>query len=400
MAPPTLYRSHDGRVVAGVARGIADHLGVDVVLVRSIFVLLALAGGAGAVLYGAFWIVLPERDGPEPPPGAVRGRVHRARDAGLLLAAAAITIGVALLLETLGLLPGSWLPFILAAVGLVLVWLRSDDESWSRMVTRVQQVGGGTEPGSRRVRGVQLVAGVALVLFGAFAFLASRGAFTDVGRVLLAMTVVLVGVALLTAPWLVRLLRERDEERRARIRTEERAELAAQVHDSVLQTLTLIQRSSSDPATVQRLARAQERDLRHWLYTPVPDATATLRGALEAAAADVESAHGGAVDVVCVGDLALDERTGAAVAATREAMVNAVKYGGGAVSVFAEVEPDGISVYVRDRGAGFDVDAVPDDRLGIRRSIVERMERHGGKACVRSEPGRGTQVELHLATSP
>ena len=397
MATPTLYRRRDGRIVAGVAGGIADHLGVDVILVRLAFVLLTLAGGAGVVLYGAFWIVLPERDGIESGFGLVRTRAPRARDSGLLLAVAAITIGAALLLETVGLLPGSWVPFVLAAVGLVLVWLRSEDESWSRMVSRVQRVGGSAEPSAGRVRGLQLVAGIALVLLGAFSFLASRGAFTDVGRVLLAMTVVLVGVALLTAPWVVRLLRERDDERRARIRTEERAELAAQVHDSVLQTLALIQRSSSDPTVVQRLARAQERDLRQWLYTPVPDAVATLRGALEAAAADVEAAHGGTVDVVCVGDLALDDRTSALVLATREAVVNAVKYGGGAVSVYAEVEPHGLSVYVRDRGAGFDVEAVPDDRLGIRRSIVERMERHGGKACVRSGPGTGTQVELHLA---
>ncbi len=393
MAPPTLYRSRNGALVAGVARGIADHLRMDVFVVRAAFVVLALAGGAGVVLYGAFWIVLPEQDGPEVPAGR-RLRQSRARDAGLLIAAAAITVGAALLLQVVGLLPSSWLPFILVAVGLVLVWLRSDDESWSRMVSRVQR---GGEPAQGRVRGLQLVAGVSLVLVGAFAFLAARGAFTDAGRVLLAVTVALVGVALLAAPWVVRLLRERDEERRGRIRTEERAELAAQVHDSVLQTLTLIQRSSTDPATVQRLARAQERDLRQWLYTPIPDAGATLRGGLEAAAADVETAHGGAVEVVCVGDVALDDRTAALVSAAREAMVNAVKYGGGAASVFAEVEPVDIRVYVRDRGPGFDVGAVPDDRLGIRRSIIERMERQGGRACVRSELGGGTQVELQLA---
>ena len=375
--PPTLYRSRNGALVAGVARGISEHLRIDVFVVRAAFVVLALAGGAGVVLYGAFWIVLPEQDGPDVPgrtTAAAAGRATR----GCSSPRQRSRSGAALLLQAVGLLPDSWLPFILVAVGLVLVWLRSDDESWSRMVSRVQR---GGEPGQGRVSGLQLVAGVSLVLVGAFAFLAARGAFTDAGRVLLAVTVALVGVALLAAPWVVRLLRERDEERRARIRTEERAELAAQVHDSVLQTLTLIQRSSSDPATVQRLARAQERDLRQWLYTPVPDAAATLRGGLEATAADVETAHGGAVEVVCVGDVALDDRTAALVSATREAMVNAVKYGGGAVSVYAEVEPVDIRV-VRAR-----------PRPGLRRrarcpttgwasagSIIERMERHGGRA--------------------
>jgi signal transduction histidine kinase/phage shock protein PspC (stress-responsive transcriptional regulator) len=401
---PTLYRNRDGAVIAGVARGIADHLHVDVMIVRIVFVALALAGGVGIVLYGAFWIVLPNGTGQAPlvAPGAPpsrRTRPMRVRDAGVLLAGAAIGIGLALLLVMLGVLPSSWLPVIVAVTGLGLVWLRSDDESWTRVVSRVQSVGG-VDAEQGKVRILQLVAGIALVFVGALSFLASRGAFTDAGRVLLAVTVTVVGVALLAAPWVVRLLRERDDERRARIRTEERAEVAAQVHDSVLQTLTLIQRSAGDATTVQRLARAQERDLRQWLYTPVPGAGATLRGALEAAAAEVESQHGGAVEVVCVGDLPLDERMNALVAAAREAMVNAAKYSGGAtptVSVYAEVEPTDISVFVRDRGVGFDPAGVPDDRLGIRRSIIERMERHGGTAVVNSEPGTGTQVELHMA---
>jgi signal transduction histidine kinase/phage shock protein PspC (stress-responsive transcriptional regulator) len=402
-ATPTLYRNRDGAVVAGVARGIADHLEIDVVIVRIVFVVLALAGGVGVVLYGAFWIVVPNAgdDVPVTAPGAPpsrRRRPMRVRDAGVLLAGAAIVIGVALLLVMLGVLPSSWLPGVVAVIGLGLVWLRSDDESWTRVVSRVQSVGG-VDAHQGRVRVLQLVAGVVLVLVGALSYLASRGAFTDSGRVLLAVTVTLLGVGLLAAPWVVRLLRERDDERRARIRTEERAEIAAQVHDSVLQTLTLIQRSAGDPTAVQRLARAQERDLRQWLYAPVPDATATLRGALEDAAAEVEGQHGGTVEVVCVGDAALDERTNALVAAAREAMVNAAKYSGGAtptVSVYGEVEPADISVFVRDRGVGFDPASVPDDRLGIRRSIIERMERHGGTATISSEPGSGTQVELHL----
>jgi signal transduction histidine kinase len=194
----------------------------------------------------------------------------------------------------------------------------------------------------------------------------------------------------------VRLWRDLDTERAARIREAERADIAAHLHDSVLQTLALIQRHGSDPAAVARLARAQERDLRDWLYGPRPADGASLAGEVRAAAADVEDRHGVAVDVVLVGDRPGDDRVSALVAALREAMVNAARHAGSPVQVYVECGPGGVEAFVRDRGTGFSLAAVPDDRLGIRESIIGRMERHGGSATVRSTPGEGTEVRLEL----
>jgi signal transduction histidine kinase len=172
------------------------------------------------------------------------------------------------------------------------------------------------------------------------------------------------------------------------------------VHDSVLHTLTLIQRHVDDPREVVRLARSQERELRGWLYRPTggdPAAARQLGAALEAAAAEVEDAHGVAIEVVVVGDRAIDERLVAVRDAAREALVNAAKYAAdGPISVYAEVEPEQVTVFVRDRGPGFDLDAVPEDRLGLRQSVVGRMARHGGRAVVRSVRGEGTEVQLEM----
>jgi signal transduction histidine kinase len=197
------------------------------------------------------------------------------------------------------------------------------------------------------------------------------------------------------APWAVRLWRDLDSEREARVRETERAEIAAHLHDSVLQTLALIQRSSGDAARVARLARAQERDLRDWLYGPRPSPVATVAGAVREAGAEVEDRHGVALELVVVGDRPMDERSAALVAALREAMWNAVRHAGAPVSVYVEVGPDDIEGFVRDRGSGFDPGAVPKDRLGVRESIIGRMERHGGTAQVRSDDD-GTEVRLRL----
>ncbi len=198
-------------------------------------------------------------------------------------------------------------------------------------------------------------------------------------------------------PWGLRLWRDLDAERAARARESERADIAAHLHDSVLQTLALIQRRSDDPVQVARLARAQERDLRDWLYGSGPAGGGTLAAQVKGAAAEVEDRHGVSVDVVVVGDRAEDERTTALVAALREAMVNAVRHGRDPpVQVYVESGPDGVEAFVRDRGPGFDPDAVPADRLGVRESIIARTERHGGTADVRSTPGDGTEVRLTM----
>jgi signal transduction histidine kinase len=201
----------------------------------------------------------------------------------------------------------------------------------------------------------------------------------------------------MAGPWLLRLSSDLSEEREARVRSEERADVAAHLHDSVLQTLALIQRSAGDPTTVSRLARAQERDLRSWLFDSAGDGPATLAAALRAAAAEVEDAHGVPVEVVCVGDAPVAESDRPLVLAAREAMNNAAKHSGAStVDVYAEATASGVEIFVRDRGVGFDPDRMADDRHGVRSSIIGRMERHGGSASVRSVPGEGTEVRLSL----
>jgi signal transduction histidine kinase len=219
---------------------------------------------------------------------------------------------------------------------------------------------------------------------------------------LLAPGAVAGALLLIAGPWLWRLALERDAERAARIRTEERSEVAARVHDSVLQTLALIQRHSSEPRRVAALARRQERELRGWLYEdrPLGDEHASLVTALSAAAADVEEMHGVRVELASAGDCPVDERAGAVVLAAREAMANAAKFAGvEEIDVYVEVTDDALAVFVRDRGAGFDRAAVPADRRGLAESIARRLERAGGRATVTAAPGEGTEVELHLPRS-
>jgi len=234
-----------------------------------------------------------------------------------------------------------------------------------------------------------------IVLVGVLLFVVQGTDLASAGRVLTATAALLGGSALVLAPWGVRLWRDLDAERAARVRQQERADIAAHLHDSVLQTLALIQRHSADGTQVARLARAQERELRDWLYGPRPSAQATVSALVRGAAAEVEDRHGVAVDLVVVGDGPVDDRVAALVAALREAMVNAVRHAAGPVSVYVEVGPDGVEAFVRDRGPGFDLADVPADRLGVRESIVGRMERHGGTAQLRSDR-TGTEVRLRL----
>jgi len=209
-------------------------------------------------------------------------------------------------------------------------------------------------------------------------------------------------LSVIFAPWIVRLARSLTEERAERIRSQERAEVAAHLHDSVLQTLALMQRRAGGPTEVAALARRQERELRAWLTgRPAPGQAAQLAPALEAAAAEIEETHGVPVEVVVVGDRGLDPGVEAVVAAAREAMTNAAKFGGGSpVDVYAESGGNGLHVFVRDRGPGFDPESVSPDRRGVRDSIVGRMERHGGQVRISSSESTGTEVELELPARP
>ncbi len=241
--------------------------------------------------------------------------------------------------------------------------------------------------------------GIALVLAAGFVFLWANGAIRPAGEAALAALAVLVAVALIFAPSWRRLARSLAAERTERIRSQERADVGAHLHDSVLQTLALIQRSAEDPKQVAALARRQERELRGWLTDRDSRALGDRLDAtlLEAVAAEVEAVAGGSIEVVAVGACPLDERSGAAVGAAREAMLNALKFAGDTpVSVYAELSAERVQVFVRDRGAGFDLATVPQARRGVRESILGRMQRAGGAATVRSSPSGGTEVEIVL----
>ncbi|XTR53341.1 sensor histidine kinase [Pseudarthrobacter sp. So.54] len=236
-----------------------------------------------------------------------------------------------------------------------------------------------------------MVTGVLLMVSGS-------GSWEQTWLALLASVAVLGGVALVLLPWGLKFWRDLETERAGRVRATERAEIAAHLHDSVLQTLALIQRRAGNETDVVRLARAQERELRGWLYRDPGKDAGQLSEGVKAAAAEVEDTLGNAVEVVAVGDCAMTESLEALVQAAREAMLNAARHGGGAVSVYLEVTDGAAEVFVKDRGPGFDPDAVPTDRLGIRESIMGRMKRHGGTAGISSSP-EGTEVRLRLPLS-
>ena len=391
--PPPLTRATEGRMVAGVARGVAVHLGVDVWWVRLVFVLLALAGGSGFVAYAALWIFVPLEDSEPSPPGRrSQARASTPPETALLLVlgAAGVVLGGLLLVSMAGWDVRPLWPLALAGIGAALIWLRADEEQRERLRSNVERVAP-----ARRAGLVQLVLGGVLVVVGLIAFGIGGVGLSEAGTLLASVAVTVVGIALVVSPFALRIRRERDAERRARIRSEERAELAAGLHDSVLQSLALIQRSADDPAAVSRIARAQERDLRRWLYPAATPSASSFRSALEGAAADVEDSGDVRVELVCVGDVPLDPGLSALVRASREAMSNAARHAGvDTVSVFAEATDAQVAVHVRDRGAGFEVDSIPDDRMGVRESIIGRVERHGGRATVTSATGTGTRIEL------
>jgi len=352
MSLRTFAPSSDERVIAGVCAGIAQTLGVDPTLVRLVFALLALAGGAGILLYLALWAW---------------------SEHAWIAVVGAFLAGCALL-SALGLSTQSVVGIALIAGGLALAWRQ----------------GGSFRPDAPLSYG-----GLAVAALGTVVLLSGEGtSSTLLGPGAVAGALLLIG-----GPWVWRLALERDTERTARIRTEERSDVAARVHDSVLQTLALIQRHADDPRRVASLARRQERELRGWLYAdqPLGDDRASLNAALAAAAGDVEELHGVRVELASAGDCPVDASVGALVLAAREAMTNAAKFAGvEEIDVYAEVTDDAISVFVRDRGAGFDRAAVPADRRGLAESIEGRMERAGGRATVATSPGGGTEVELHL----
>jgi signal transduction histidine kinase len=399
-----MRRDRSAGWLGGVCAGIARRYGVDAALVRVAFVIATAAGGLGIFLYGLAWLVMPAGESQRRrrlPTG--RGAIEVAAGTGLLL------MSVLLGFRELGIWFSDavvW-PIVLIASGAALIWRGSataapapEEPVTAPLVRGEAEDRAAAAPQVRRaaVAMSRTGVGIALVIAAGFVFLQASGALSAARDVILAVIAVVVVLGVIFAPWIVRLVRSLTEERTQRIRSQERAEMAAHLHDSVLQTLALVQRRSTDPQEVAALARRQERELRAWLAErPAPGKGASLAPALEAAAAEVEERHGVPVEVVVVGERELDANLEALVAAAREAMTNAAKFGAGSpVDVYAESNSDKVHVYVRDRGPGFDPADLPPDRHGVRESIVGRMERHGGRARIASDPVTGTEVELEL----
>ena len=396
-----LRRSRDDGLLAGVCGGIAARLGVDPTIVRIVFVVLVFVAGTGVVAYVAAWMFLPRQGEDE---SIAARQLHDPRELRIDLAVATVALAVLLGLEAIGLrMVGNFAwPLLLAAAGLFVVWRGAGPEErlHLRGVLAALPVVGDDARTSRKMVVLRSLVGVALVMggLGGLASVAHRSA-AAAGAFLGAVAVV-AGFLLLFGPWWLRMLRDLTEERRERVRAEERADMATHVHDSVLQTLALIQKSAGDATEVTRLARGQERELRSWLFDgAAPGALdgdpTTVALAVSSIERSVEGDHGVVVESVVVGDCPLDDRLRALMAAGREAVVNAAKWSGvGTVSLYVEVEPATVSIFVRDRGRGFDPDGVPADRGGIARSIRERMVRNGGGVDLRTAPGAGTEVEL------
>jgi signal transduction histidine kinase len=392
-----LYRSTDQRIIAGVAGGLGERFGVDPVLVRIAFALLSLSGLAGVVLYAVLWVLVPEAEG-----GAkafLPPKTQRAVAMGM------IVLGVMILLRPLGLWLGDTLAssFSLAALGAGVIWLTSPEsqrQRWSRNIhDRMPDNPLETLGATDRVGRLRLGAGALFFGGGILLFLQRTNALEAAPGIVFAVAATMAGLGIIFGPWGWRLLRQLTDERRERIRSEERADMAAHLHDSVLQTLALIQRTDQAKEMVA-LARNQERELRAWLNGTPTHRDEMLSGALEEAASAVELQFKVPIEVVTVGDAPMDERMQAVVDACREATVNAAKHSGAAqISVYMEAEPDAITTFVRDDGAGFDPAAVAPDRRGIAESIRGRMERSGGSALITTEPGGGTEVQLTMARS-
>ncbi|BAL85923.1 putative two-component system sensor kinase [Actinoplanes missouriensis 431] len=394
-----MYRPRDHRIVAGVAAGLARHLGVPVLAVRIALVVLLGFNALGLLLYAAYWAVLPqEARGDEQPAG---------RDLSALAPFAAIGLGVVLLqalvfddqvATTVG-----WMIAVIA-VGAGVIWHQSDssrrEQGADYNIASTPWVAAIVSENDRRSFLFRFIGGgvlVAIGLIGVVAVYAPDNSISAVFNGVIFAFVGLAGVGVVVAPLLWRTFGQLRAEREGRIREQERAELAAMIHDQVLHTLALIQRNSADIKEVQRLARGQERSLRNWLYKPTASPTERFAAALEQAAAEVEDTYAITVETVVVGDTQCDDRVAALVAAAREALVNAARHAGvQTVSLYAEVEEDELSVFVRDRGAGFEIDGVAETRHGVRGSIIGRMQRHGGRAEIRSAPGDGTEVRLML----
>lgn len=389
---PTFSRAREGRVVAGVASGLATHLRVPVLWVRAILIISALFNGVGLVAYALIWIFTRmERRRPmaaEPmapaPAGEPPGEASTSRRwvSWLLVLLALVGAGFSLMLTT-GFGLSTFIPFIIVGVGVLMVWLAYDR---------------GVETGPNIFI---IILGGVLVLSAIVLVVMNWGTAGGFGVALAAVVLTLLGVAALGVPLWIRMWDQLGEERAEKAAAAERADIASRLHDSVLQTLALIQKRAEDPAEVTRLARGQERELRQWLFDSrdkTPQTTGTVFTALERACGEVEDLYGLRIVPVTVGeDQPLNDATQAAVMAAREALVNVAKHAGvESADVYAEILLGELSVFVRDRGRGFDPDNVPEGHHGLAESVRGRVERAGGRVRIRSAPGEGTEVSITM----
>jgi len=387
---PPLVRARSRGWTPGVSAAVARHLGISVRAVRLGFVLLTIAGGAGIAAYVFLWALTPEEDLTiDPAAGAPAQPLPERRQWGVVIAVGVVllVVGAVLVTPAVG---GSGLgsvlvPLFTIAVGAIVAWSNLDDAQRSRWLGS----------GAGRYGWMRVALGAGLTVAGILVLVTRGASVSAAWDALLAAVAVLVGALIIAAPWALRLWGDLRREQVAAARATERADIAAHLHDSVLQTLALIQRQSGDAAAVTRLARAQERELRSWLYDGPQGSQSTLAAAVTEVAHDVEDVHGVPVDLVVTGDRPYEPHGAALTQAMREALVNAVRHGRPPVTAYVEIGPDGVEAFVRDRGDGFDLDAVPTDRLGVRQSVLGRMERHGGTARVRRRDD-GTEVELRL----
>lgn len=375
-----LSRRKTNRILAGVAGGTADRLGVADAYVRAGFITLATVWGLGALAYAALWAISYDHVEDEEPK-----QIEPVQSLGLGLA----FLGAMSMLGFVGMWPSRALVVTAATLSFGLAFVT--DHTNSRPFAAL------LNPEGERTGVVRLIVGVGLLVGGLILFASTVGRVFEMGAVLAAVLLTVLGVLVAFGPAVRRLLADLATERGERIRQEERAEVAAHLHDSVLQTLALIQRTD-DPSKVTMLARHQETELRDWLYGSSPlDGVDLISTALRQAAMKVEQDHGVPIDLVAVGDHVVDEAGRALVRAATEAMVNAAKHSGAPrISLYLEVDSDEVIVYVTDQGKGFDPDAIEPGRKGISNSIRNRVERVGGTVTILSEPGEGTELILSL----
>lgn len=416
-----LRRPSTGARIAGVCRGLSEHLRVDVKTIRILAILSALAGGIGLIGYVFLWITIPAGDPqklaheldpnsrlakplsaqdstPQDRSNKVATWIKRIPIRDIVFGAILLTVAALLIAYRFGYrLEWSWVfSALVVTTGLILAWGQLDAAQKGQLMS----AGTGRTP----MGVLRLVGGLAFVILGVLLLISQESGRSLIMPALLAVIAVLTGAALVFAPWWLRLVNQLGEERATSALARERAEIAAHLHDSVLQTLALIQRSSDKPGEVTRLARNQERELRSWLYnervapgTSVADDAREIVASVEnALAQDAGGETTVSIDLVVVGDTVPNTDTEALLAAMAEALKNAVRHGKPPVSAYLEVRDSAYEAFVTDRGEGFDIDTIAPDRFGVRESMLGRIERRGGTVKFRNVAAGGTEVALRI----